>query len=334
MSNITTYKHAENLPSFLRAFQVSTELIAGSAGFGLISIKGKVFTMVNGEDRQLITKPDAPDEPAASLDAIIIKANPGTSKTYYATGYVEGSTEKPDCYSNDGIAPAADAAEPQSTKCATCPHNAWGSRMSEDGKQGKECADVKRLAVALVNDTKTPLLLRVPAASLKPLTQYADKLVRSGAPYQAVVTKIGFDYSVAHPALTFRPARFITEQEFKDVQELLSSPVVMQITGEAPSAAAAAAEPKQAAPQPKAEAAPAPAAAPAPKVEPPAEDGLFSQEPPAAAPKPRAARKPKAEAAPEQPAAQEPKAAYTVAASGGSVAEELSNMLSSLGLSN
>ncbi len=334
MSNITTYKHADNLPAFLRTFAVSTELMAGGTGFSVISIKGKVFHIVTGESKELVTLPDNPEQPAGSIDAVIIKANPGTSKVFYADGYTEGSADKPTCYSNDGIAPAADAAEAQCSKCAACPHNAWGSRVSESGGKGKACADVKRIAVSMVHDLKNPMLLRVPAASLKALTQYADKLVRTGAPYQALITRIGFDYTVAHPQLTFKPVRFITEEEFGDINEVMHGPTIGQITGETPSAPAQDAQAKPTAatapaPAPKPKAEPKPEPKPEPAAAAPAAAALFEQdEAPAAAPAPEPKPEPKPRAA-AKPKAAPVEAPATVAS--GSMADELNDMLKGMG---
>ncbi len=201
-------------------------------GFPAISIKGKVFAIVRGDDRTLVTKPDSPDEPASALELIVLKAASGTSKVFYLTGYVEGSAEKPDCYSNDGLAPAKDAKAPQAKQCATCAHNQWGSRISEAGKQGKACADSVRLAVAAAGNVNDPMLLRVPAASIAALREYYKTLAGRGAEMVDVVTRVGFDYTVAHPALTFKPVGFVSDDQIGEVLQAAKSVTVGQITGE------------------------------------------------------------------------------------------------------
>jgi hypothetical protein len=75
------------------------------------------------------------------------------------------------------------------------------------------------------------MLLRVPAATLKDLAGYADMLTRRGAPYQAVVTKIGFDPTVAHPKMTFKATRWLDADEAAKVKELMDDSVIEQITG-------------------------------------------------------------------------------------------------------
>ena len=239
MSNLIPFDSAKLPASIAKAFSISFDDFSTGqkGGFPVISIKGKVFHIKRGDEKTLVTKPDSDGEPAASLEVIVLKTHPGVAKTYYSKGFSEGSVEKPDCYSNDGTAPAADAQSPQAKKCAACPHNQWGSKITEDGKKGKSCADVKRLAVAPAGQINDPMLLRVPAASLKTWDQYVDLLKKRGVPPPAVVTKVGFDYTVAHPALTFKPIGFIDEAMAVEVKEVLDTDVVQNIIGGAPTAA-------------------------------------------------------------------------------------------------
>ena len=268
MSNLIPFDSAKLPASIAKAFSISFDDFSTGqkGGFPVISIKGKVFHIKRGDEKTLVTKPDSDGEPAASLEVIVLKTHPGVAKTYYSKGFSEGSVEKPDCYSNDGTAPAADAQSPQAKKCAACPHNKWGSKITEDSKKGKSCADVKRLAVAPAGQINDPMLLRVPAASLKTWDQYVDLLKKRGVPPPAVVTKVGFDYTVAHPALTFKPIGFIDEAMAVEVKEVLDTDAVQNIIGGAPSAAEV---DNGEAETPKAAAKPAPveeeASAPAPK---------------------------------------------------------------------
>ena len=202
-------------------------------GFPVVSIKGKVFHIQRGDERTLITKPDSDDEPAASIEVVILSSNPNKSKVYYESGYEQGSTAKPTCYSNDGVGPAADAEDPQSKKCATCPHNQWGSRITDNGGKGKACGDSMRLAISPAGQINDPMLLRVPAATLKVLGQYGAQLAKRGVEPKHVITKISFDYSVAHPAMTFKAVRFVDEEEMAAITETLrdESETIAQITG-------------------------------------------------------------------------------------------------------
>lgn len=287
MANDMVAITASKLPAHL-AGKVKTNNVFASAvsvgGFPVISIKGKVFHIQRGDERILVTKDDSGD-PSASLEAVIVAVNPNKSKVYYDSGYEEGSVAKPTCYSNDGIQPAADAENPQANKCAACPNNMWGSRITDNGGKGKACGDSMRLAIASPDQLNDPMLLRVPAASLKTLGQYGQQLAKRGVEPHHVVTKIGFDYNVAHPALTFKAVRFVDEGELNEIESVLleEDETITQITGIAnpntPEIEHKAAEPAPApkpkpkpkpAPEPVVEAKPEPVAeaAPEPKPEP------------------------------------------------------------------
>ena len=250
------------LPAHLQGKTKTNNLFAAAVtvgGFPVISIKGKVFHIQRGDERELVTKTGTDDEPASALEVVILSVNPNKSKVFYNSGFVEGSVAKPTCYSNDGIAPASDVEEPQSKKCNVCPHNQWGSRITENGGKGKACGDSMRLCVAPAGMINDPMLLRVPAATLKTLGQYGSQLAKRGVEPQYVVTRVGFDYNVAHPALTFKAMRFVEEAELATVETTLSdeADIIDQITGvvDKPSISV----------EPVAEAAPAPAAEPVAK---------------------------------------------------------------------
>jgi len=287
MSNLIPFDSG-NVPAKQLAslFGTQNDLVGNAAGggFPVVSIKGKVFHIQRGDERTLITKPGE-DDPAGSLEVVIVKANPNRSKVFYAAGYQEGSAGKPDCYSNNGITPEADAQNPQSKTCATCVHNQWGSSVTGQGKKGKACADSRRIAIATVGAPHDPMLVRVPAGSIKNLEEYGKILASRGVPPQAVVTRIGFDYSVAWPALTFKPVGLINDTELlKEIAAASQTELAAQIAGmkavspETPvpgdddagaaEAAPVVAAPVAPAPAPKAAAPkPAPTPAPAPVVQ-------------------------------------------------------------------
>jgi hypothetical protein len=215
-------------------FKLSKDLSGGvgSGGFPHVSVKGKVFHITRGDEKTLVTKPGE-DEPASSIEVVIVAANEHLSKVFYSGGYTEGSKEAPSCYSNDGISPATDAKEPQSKKCAACAHNQWGARITDSGSKGKACSDSRRIAISVSDQINDPMLLRVPAASLKALAVYNDILTKRGVAYQEVVTKIGFDYTVAHPALTFKAVGFMDDATCARVLETSQTDTVSSIIGTA-----------------------------------------------------------------------------------------------------
>lgn len=232
MNKLTTMSgdHVPSVASRFASLAANSDLSGGvgAGGYPSISYKGKVWTVVQGDNRTLITNDDG--DPKASIEVVILKSNPHLSKIYYSGGYEEGSSAKPTCYSNDSITPAGDAQAPQSASCAVCPHNAWGSRITESGAKGKSCSDSRRLAVAPINDLENPMLLRIPAGSLKDLVGYADMLNRRKAPYQSLVTKIGFDHTVAYQKFAFKALRWLTDEEASVVMDVLDRDIVGKIT--------------------------------------------------------------------------------------------------------
>lgn len=245
--NIIPFDSGSNLPAFLKKVDIAalnSDLTAhAGGGFPVISIKGKVFAVVRDGDREIQMNPKDPDSAATSLNVVLLKANKGTSKVFYIKGYDKDSSEgqKPDCYSNDGVEPAADAQNKQAKKCGTCPHNQWGSRVSEKGAtKGKACADAVRMAVAPAGQINDAMLLRVPPASIKSLGEYGQMLAKRGVGYNMVVTKVGFDLQAESPKLTFSAIGLLDDEGFAEVQAVAASDMVSSILGSSMVAAVAA----------------------------------------------------------------------------------------------
>lgn len=264
MSNIIAFESG-NLPAYLKAVDVSTlnsDLTSHSGGgFPIISIKGKIFTVVRDGDRKVLPNPKDPESPATAIDVVVIKANKGTSKVFYAGGYSEGGDQKkPDCFSNTGDRPDPSVKSPQSKSCATCTHNQWGSRTGENGGKGKACQDSVRIAIAAPGMLNDPMLLRVPPASIRALGEFGQACAKRGLPYNAVVTKLGFDMESPTPKLVFKPVGMLDDKGFSQAQEVAAGDTVANILGKVGSAdalpAPTAAPLVEEAPAPKVEAAP------------------------------------------------------------------------------
>lgn len=318
-----------NQPSAL-----STALAGGLGGgseYPRISIKGSRFRIVDSGTETVLED--------TKLSVVVVGANARLSKTFYAKQWTpDAEPASPDCYSLDGIKPAADSTDPQNDKCADCPMNAWGSKVTPMGTKIKACGDQKRLAVVASNDPTGPVyLLQVTPAALKGLSAYQKELSMRGIPVEAVKTVITFDTDASFPKLMFKFGGFLEEDDYNEVEKLFGSDVVMEITGEK---AAAAPEP-----EPERKAKPtAVKAKPAPKPEPEPEEEV--EEEPAApvrgfgakpAAKPKAApveeeeeeapppkAKPKAAAKPAPKAAAKP-------ATGNALADEIAALMEDMG---
>lgn len=313
--------------------------LSGGPSFPKISIKGSRFRIKEGSTETVLN--------TLELEVVIVGANPRLSKTWYATKWDPNAEPvAPDCYSLDGVSPAADAEDPQNDLCASCPKNAWGSEVTEKGQQLKACSDHKRLAVVAADDPSGPIyLLEVTPAALKGLNQYQRELTMRGIPAEVVKTKVTFDTDASFPKLQFAFGGFLEAETQSVVDGLFGSPEVAEVTGEAtvgaPAPAPAPAPRPQVAPKPVAVVAPpppAPAPAPAPVAEAAPRRGFGASKPAAPvtappvaapAPAPRVVRARAAAPAPAPVAA--PAAAPTAPAAVASLADEIAALVGEVG---
>ena len=128
------------------------------SSYGIVGYRGKVWSIKHqGKETQLMREDG--DGPRGSIEVVVVKAASAISKIFYAGGYQDGSNSPPDCWSTNGVTPDASAQNKQCGTCAQCPMNAWGSRVTEAGKQGKACSDSRRIAIVPVNDMGNEITL-------------------------------------------------------------------------------------------------------------------------------------------------------------------------------
>ena len=247
MSNIIPFSSG-NLPAYLTnktAFaEINRDVVSGPS-FSVLSIKGKAWTLVKDGQRKILTRPDDPDEALQSINLAVLRANT-KARVFYIKAYSEEESEgaKPDCYSSDGVAPAADARSPQSTKCATCKHAVWGSKANADGK-GTACAVNTRLAVADPDNLEEPILLRVPAGSRAAFADVVKLAESRSVPYNALVLKAAFDKEAPAPKITFKITGLLSDEAYTKASAMYESDEVKEVLG---------LNPKQALPAPAVEA--------------------------------------------------------------------------------
>jgi hypothetical protein len=259
---------------------VSSDIALGGMGRNRIGLKGSRFRLiVNGQEEAVLE--------SNSMEVVIVGAAKGVGRIYYGGDYDPDTKSHPLCYSPDGIAPGSDVAAPQALKCAQCPQNQKGSKITQTGQKTKACTYFKRLAVVLLDDPAHRVFqldgkaLTIfgdgePARNLFTLNEYSKKLNTRGWDVTHLITKLSFDTKSSVPKLYFSPVRLVGEDEADWIKEIINSEDVQEtvkITAitdasdadtEAPAAQQAAPEAPKA-PEPKA----APKAAPAtvPKAE-------------------------------------------------------------------
>lgn len=310
--------------------QIGDDLSGGVQGsYAILSFKGGRFAVKYQGNTQVITNEQG--DPVGSFEAVLVKSNPYLTKQYYAKGFVEGDNAAPDCFSIDGKVPSDQSPQKQHSNCAACPMNAFTKINESTGKKTKACQDNRKVAVLPGDDLANelfggPMLMRVPAASLKDLALFGDTLKARGFSYNSVRVRISFDLTVSYPKLVLKAIRPLTDEEATQVIEWYGSDVVNKMLADFADIKVPANEP--AAPvvddvfeQPQAAAAPVipkpvppvvkPSPTQAPKVATPAPAA-----PPAASPKPAGvsfgakapATKAAAPAVVKAPAAAKPKA--------------------------
>lgn len=221
MSNVALFG-GSNVPAFVKSrgelSAVAKALAGGGAAGGKrISIKGGVFRLMSsGKEVAAI------DE--RYLDVVIVNAAPKVSRTFYMAQYDSDKVSAPDCWSADGVTPAADANNRQSDKCDTCPQNIQGSGNGNS----RACRFSQRMAVVLANDIEGDVLqLTLPATSIfgkedgenRPLQAYARWLSAQNVDPSEVVTRMKFDTKSEAPKLFFKPMRWLTDDEFPVVKK-------------------------------------------------------------------------------------------------------------------
>lgn len=206
--------------------------------YGIIHYKGKVWSLRYQGQSHIFTRPDD-GSPASYIDVIILRSSKGKSKSYYDGFDQDTEGKRPVCSSMDGVRPDPDAQQPQATACALCPREAW--KTDAQGKKHKECSDFKRIAVLLLPSTSQrmlgqpllePVFLRVPAASLLDLATYGKNLEATGMHQFALVTRVMFDPTKAHPQMQFRPLQMLTDAEAPVIVPLIDDAVTKRIVGD------------------------------------------------------------------------------------------------------
>lgn len=157
-----------------------------------------------------------PASPVPTVDVVIVGISSKISKRFYLSGYdPKREGEAPDCFSTNGEEPDAGSRAKQSPVCVTCPHNKWGSKVTDAGTKIKACQDRRKIAVVPAPDIENeefggPMILDLPPTGMLALDRYAREVRRHGADPSQIVTTLGKDQKVIHQ-ITFAIQGFIPD---------------------------------------------------------------------------------------------------------------------------
>jgi hypothetical protein len=142
------------------------------------------------------------------------------AKNYWAEEYDADVAATPSCYSfhptsEAEMVPHSAAPDKQSERCATCPHNAFGT--AERGN-GKRCKDEVRLMLVVPDKVgglgSENRMLSVPAGSFKNWSAYLTKLRDMGLSIHAVITEFGVVPAEKAYKLTFNFTSKLTGEQY------------------------------------------------------------------------------------------------------------------------
>ena len=229
MSNVIPFNQAP-LPAYMQQYatdpNVNAAAASGTGGTSVdhISLKGGRFHIMRGGNAQTVQ--------SFTMNVIIVHANPGMTKAFFASAYnPDAEAAPPDCASDDGIVPRADSPKVQCGTCAACPNNQFGSKINPNGSKAKLCADKKTIAVVDPGNPAGEMLrLQVPAASLSDFGALLRGLPPT-VPYYAVVVEIAFDTTVDFPKIKFRPVGYVPEAAIGTVIQRHNSDEAKSIAG-------------------------------------------------------------------------------------------------------
>lgn len=167
-----------------------------------------------------------------SIDVVILGCGPtGGRSTVYRTFFegvynenADSEAKKPVCWSYDNVAPAPNAPARQHVTCQGCPMDVKGSGPNNTRRCGKS----QYLMVALASDLTKAYRLKVSSKGIYAtdvakneygLKPYATLLKSKQANWEGMVTTMHCPDGLSG-GIRFLPNRFLTEQEYKQAQEL------------------------------------------------------------------------------------------------------------------
>ena len=232
MSNITIFEEPSNLPTVRRESRRMDRMSTGSGGSTrrIQLSNGRTFKRIVGGEQIGKAVPN-------QLDVIVVDWLAEPSRKFYAGAYdPNAKATLPDCWSNDGVTPEANAKAKQSASCAACPKNVKGS--GSNGK-GKACRYERRLAVLVAGDPSGDVYqIAIPGASLFSdndgnvygFEGYKKFLLANNAACDTVVTSLIYDREADTAKVGFKATRFLTAEEAELVDAAQDDPETERYT--------------------------------------------------------------------------------------------------------
>tara|TARA_R110000868_G_scaffold155324_1_gene381725 strand:- start:236 stop:1099 length:864 start_codon:yes stop_codon:yes gene_type:complete len=191
----------------------------------------RIQTNTNGTFRRIVNGEQVGTAVRDPINVVVVHALEKVSRIWYQKEYdPDAKPTLPDCWSNLGDRPDAQAGNPQGATCVDCSKNVDGS--GPKGK-GRACRFQRRLAVLLEGDMSGDIYqINIPAKSLfgkgvgntHPFESYHRYLTANKEAVDTVVTEISYNPNADSMELQFRAIRGLSDEEFDLVDAVQARP--------------------------------------------------------------------------------------------------------------
>lgn len=212
-------------PSFATETETLSDWDFGSSRVPTLEVAADSIRAIIGD--QIVQETEDPVH-------VVILGKSAEGRIFYRDTYDPAAAPKaPECYSIDGVVPAPNAMEPQSTTCRGCPMDAKGSSPTK--ADSKACRYRQHVAL-VIPGTDTIFRLRLSATGMfgeatrsghLPFKPYGQRLVATPATPDMVITEIKRDLSLGNIRAVFSiPSWIESDEQFRAMRALTKSPEV------------------------------------------------------------------------------------------------------------
>ena len=224
----------QNVPDYLKSSESLG--LADQEAMHAAGIQDTYRVRPNGEFLTLLSPSGAPidDNIYKYLDIIVVGVHPMVSRSYYKAAYDPSMDKvKPDCYSLDSIAPAENAADPQSHSCAECPMSQFVKEA--DKIKAPICKQRKRLAVLIRPQNSKVFLPHVfamsfPGGSFKNWKKVVKDVVSANIGNRSRdLSDVVLRLSIVNRSMVFEIIDYVPEDIFNAMKDIANSVDVKSI---------------------------------------------------------------------------------------------------------
>lgn len=146
---------------------------------------------------------DDPENPevAQAIEGVIVHHQP--KNVYFRDAFGSGETNMPDCSSVDGQTGVMTASGAEKN-CATCKFNQFGSALKGNGKACQNRVDL----YIMREGEMFPVVLSLPATSIKAFKDYLKAVVFRGKRLNQVVTKVSLKKAKSNDGIAYSTCVF------------------------------------------------------------------------------------------------------------------------------